>query len=247
MQQPNSDPFDSANNPTFGNSDLWGQLNLEAWHCVLAKGYGRVPFDAATHTMNERRTAIDLNLEPLPELGITNPNVCMRNMLAESEAWRDITLKSIKALGIENVREIHGRWVRIEPTPTGETYEKDGKVKAKTAFKIVKLFASEDECRADYLGVPVTANPTPTQATSPQPSPKGKGDNDANPERDTAYSFLEFFVKQACLSQTDVNVIRKTISENISLQPLVSKYFTVDSSEVTNLIIINMGGEKIPF
>jgi hypothetical protein len=235
-----SDPFDSANNPTFGNSDIWGQLSLEAWHCVLAKGYGRVPFDANVHTMSERRTAIDLTVEPLPELGITNPNVCTRNMLAESDAWRDITLKSVKALGIENVREINGRWVRLETMQTGETYEKDGKTKYKTVFKVVKLFA---KCRADYQ----TANGgSPVQSSSPSATPAKPATQPAqpngNPEKETALTFLKFFVTQAAVNQTDLNVIRATVAENIALQPLVSKYFTIDSPEVTGLIMQNLGG-----
>lgn len=218
------DPFAAANTPPILSNDLWGQVTINAWFCVLEKGYGRVPFDPAHNNANERRTAIDVTIEPLPELGITNPNVCERRMLAESKEWRTITLASLRDLGFQDVRAVNGKWAHILPEPTGRTYEKNGEVKNETTFKFVALYDTEAACRQAYFSAGGKASDTP------QPM-----DNGAKSERDTAKPFLSVIISGA-IAGKQPDQYRDAVTLALANFPLVAKYFTYDSPEVQELL-----------
>jgi len=47
-------------------------------------------------------------------------------------------------------------------------------------------------------------------------------------------------VENACRGQSDLEIIRKTLELNIAQQALISKYFTVDSPEVVEMIAKEM-------
>jgi hypothetical protein len=240
------DPWDSANEakePQFSN-EIWGQVEARSWYCVLEKGIGKIEFDPQIHSQDQQRTAIDITVRSLVEMGLTFD--LTRNMIAESREWASFVLPSIRDLGI-HPKELNGKWVKVQTvTLTGKdgqpvTYtDSNGNVKEKTTVKFLKIFSSEDECRNDYLansGKPVQQD---TQYKTGNGA-NGNSNSADNKERQTALAFLKAYVQSACRGQKDINVIRETLALNIAQQPLISKYFTVDSPETIEQITQYMG------
>lgn len=225
------DPWDAASNPTMPTSEFWGQVNINVWACALVKGEGKVPFDPNVH--KSRNTAIDLNIIPLPEQNVGNLKACERHLIAESRNWAGITWASLKALGVNSVKEIQDKWAHVVAEPTGEQYEKDGKTYDKTEFKFLALWNTEQECKADYLGKPVEAQ---TSSTGGSNGGQTAGSN-GNSERATAEKFLSVIVKNGCAGKATVEEARAAIAKLIAQYPLVSKYFTADSAEVVSLMM----------
>lgn len=222
------DPFESAANAQLPPMEVWGQVIVNAWFCVLAKGTGAVPFDPATHKLEERRTQIEMQILPVSEMRLQfSPN---RKMLVESREWVQIVLKSLKELGIENPRELQNRWVHIEQTPVGRTYtDKNGQSKEATTFKFLELFDSEEACRASYLASrgngSGAAHTEPQAVAAPQPAVQAPSDK----ERETALQFLKVLVKN---SGGDEQALAKSIGGIAA----VNKYFTMSSPETLTLI-----------
>ena len=44
-----------------------GAVNVDVFYCVLVKGLGKVPFDPNQHNQDQRRTSIDITIDPLPD------------------------------------------------------------------------------------------------------------------------------------------------------------------------------------
>lgn len=224
------DPFDTASNPPAFNTDLWGRVTLNAYYCALIKGQGKVHFQPGVHDDKERRTAVDIYIEPLPEMGITNPNVTERSMIAESQEWREIVLKSLRDLGYQNVREASGKWVRVHLEPTGRTYtNSQGETRTATTFKFVKIFAGEAECRDDYA----RENGNPSPAVPTQYEAGGAAVDET--EKKAAQAFLKVIVKNAIAGKKP-DEFRSAVGAAIAGFPMVSKFFTVDSPEVLELL-----------
>lgn len=248
------DPWDSAEHaqePQFSNI-IWGQCEARSWWCVLEKGVGKVEFDPQMHSPDQRRTAIDIIIRPLPEMNLTFD--LARNMIAESREWASIVLPSIRDLGI-SPKQLNDSWVKVQTIPLTDkagnvvTYtDSSGVVKEKTAIKFLAFFKDEAECRADYFA---NSGKTPQQDTQypgagNSNGGNGNGSGSAGKERETALKFLRVFVKNACRGQSDLEAVRNTLASQIAQQPLVSKYFTVDSPETVELIAENLD-ENIPF
>lgn len=231
------DPWDTAEQarePQFSNI-IWGQCEAKSWWCVLEKGVGKVEFDPQMHNPDLQRTAIDIIIRPLAEMGLTFD--LTRNMIAESREWAGIVLSSIRDLGI-SPKQLNGSWVKVQTVPLTDrsgqvvTYtDSNGVVKEKSTLKFLQIFKDEAECRADYLA---NSGKTPKQDT--QYSGGDNGNGNGNKERETALKFLKIYVENACRGQSDLNVIRQTLALDIAQQALIAKYFTVDSPETTQLI-----------
>lgn len=222
------DPWMSAENPVFRAAEYFGQINIDMWYCVLEKGAGKIQFDPKTHSADARRTAVDMVLNPLPELNL-NFEVS-RSLVAESADWAKIVLPSIKQFGL-SPRELNGKWVKLQFKGTGRKYtNREGEERENTTFEFLKVYQSEAECRADYNGESVE----PANSVSSVVSTDDK-------EKTTALAFLKSFVEVACKNNTELDKIRATVSTNISGTPLLAKYFTIDSPEVTELIANSMG------
>lgn len=229
------DPWDSANEakePQFSN-EIWGQVEARSWYCVLEKGIGKVEFDPQMHSQDQRRTAIDIIVHPLVDMGLTFD--LTRNMIAESREWASFVLPSIRDLGI-HPKDLNGNWVKVQTvTLTGKdgqpvTYtDSNGTIREKTTIKFLKIFSSEDECRSDYLANSGKPAPSDTQYVKPN----GNGDNK---ERQTALAFLKVYVQNACRAHKDLKTIREVLAASIAQQPLISKFFTIDSPETIELI-----------
>ena len=231
MQQITNDPWETAENPqTSSFSEIWGLCELQAWFCVLEKIIGRKPFVAGVHKDSDRRTAIDVHITPLTDMNIQF--AVERGPLSESQEWRSLVLPSIKDLGV-SLRELSGRYVKIEFTPTGKTYvNKSGDTKSETVIRFVKLFKDEAECRADYLATKAGDVP-PTQAPIAESTQKS-----------TALQFLKVIVQNAAKGQSDLTVVRNAVATQIAGYPVVSAHFTVDSPETMQMIADVMAGGK---
>lgn len=222
------DPWDSAENPVFRASEYWGQVNLDMWYCVLEKGVGKIQFDPQSNRIEDRRTAIDISLDTLPEQNITFE--VSRSMIAESAEWAKIVLPSIKALGL-SPRELNGKWVKLHFKPTSRKYtNSNGEERENTTFEFLALFPDEIACRADFAGGPST-NGSSSASVTIDPGDK---------EKQTAFAFLKVIVEKAAKGKTDLEAIRAEIAKTIVAYPMVAKVFTVDSPETVQLIMDNM-------
>ncbi len=228
------DPFDSAENPEIKLPGYWGQVDIKSYFCVLQKGTGKVAFDPNTHSQDQRRTAIDITIYPIPEQNVTY--TVSRSMVAESREWAGMVLPSIKALGL-SLRELHGRFVHVSTKGLGSTYTNaQGERKERTTLVFDKIFANEADCKQDYL----MGGLQQTQSSPAAQAPAGSNGNGVDKEKQTAASFLKAVVTNACRGKTDLKEVHDLVATQIAGMPLISKYFTADSPETATLIMESM-------
>ncbi len=151
------DPFAAASDPAVitPNYDLYGMVEISAYACHLQKGVGKVPFDP-TNPDHKRMTAIQVFIQPLPEIEVKYPKTLEMDWIGEFPTWAKITLPSIKAAGFENVREINGKYARVTRVDSlDKPYDKKdkdgnptGEKGVKKTFKFVEFYDTEDACRA---------------------------------------------------------------------------------------------------
>jgi hypothetical protein len=210
-----SDPWDSASKAELKPAEYYGQVSVDVWFCALVKGTGKVPFDPKVHKIEERRTAIDLVLTPLDPDAKFTPE---RHIIAESREWAGITWASLKALGLQSLKDLHGKFAKVTFVPTGRKYlGADGEIHESTAFKFLALYDTREQCeaaRGKNNGANAPANTEPAAATS---------------ERDVAWQFVQALAKAARGN-------RDVLAKQIAAYPVVNKYFTVDSPEVAQLL-----------
>jgi hypothetical protein len=239
------DPWESANEakpPQFSN-EVWGQVEARSWYCVLEKGTGKVEFNPDLHSPDQRRTAIEIIVHPLPDMGLKFD--ITRSMIAESHEWASIVLPSIRDMGI-NPRALNGQWVKVANVALTDrrgvpvTYtDSNGIEKERKTIKFLNLFWNEAECRADYLA---------SSGKQPAPSIQHEEKTDSNSgdkERQTALAFLRVFVQNTCRGQSDPDAIRKLLASQLADHPMISKHFTVDSPETIELIARCLGGSHV--
>lgn len=219
------DPFAAASNPALPAFELWGMMEVNAWACALVKGQGKVPYDQAVH--DRRATAIDLFIQPLPELNITNTKSCERHLIAESKEWANVVWASIKECGIMNLRELNGKYVRVAVVPSGRTYlNKNNEKKDETTFKIVAVYENEEKCKAAYLSNGGTDKSAPATTESPA----------VNEEIQNALAFLKVIVPNAIKGKEKLEDKMAAVNTTLAQYPTVSKFFNVLSPEVAALM-----------
>lgn len=230
-----NDPWDNAEHPQLPPETMrfWGQLTVEAWFCVLEKGIGKKPFDPTLHAASDRRTAIRVTVTTLPEHKLKNPDV-YREYIAEEwgkiKPWNQITLPSFRELGLES-RTATGKWVCIELVPEGRTFVSalTGETKESTTIRLAAVYPDEAACRAAFYAER-GQEPTASQPTSPQFNNNGNnGGAHLNPEQAVAYKFLQVLVRNA---NGDLNKLAQQIAGN----PVLAKYYTIESPEVLQLL-----------
>jgi hypothetical protein len=236
------DPWARASDPQTGfTNEYWGQLKVDAWLCALVKGTGKVPFDPAVH--DRPATALDMDIVTLPEMRITNSKITERKMIAESDEWASYGWASLKALGIQNLREAADKWVKVETvqiinktTGLPETYEKNGQTKEKSTYKFLAIFADESACRADYLAHNPTATQAPTQAA---PAPAPTNGNGGDPAKSAAAAFMKVIVTNIMKASVGkpLDEAMNEVAKALAQYPRVGKYFSVQSPEVVELMM----------
>jgi hypothetical protein len=217
------DPFESASNATLAPRSYFGQIDIDAWHCVLIKGRGKVPFDPAQHSRADRRTAITIALLPLPEMKVQFE--IKRDLVAESHEWTKFMLPSLKALGLANVRDANGRWAKMQQVGTGRTYRNaKGEEKEATAFKFLALYADEATCRATYAVEAAGHANGNGQAAATATATVA----DAN-ALNVARPFIAAFARQ---NQFDIEKTRAACRS----QAIITKAIDVDSETFVNIV-----------
>ena len=233
-----NDPFEAADNPQVRPAEFFGKLEVDAWFCALIKGQGKVPFDNEQHPIDQRRTAVDLHVIPLADHKLNYP--LTRGVIAESKEWTGIVWASLRDLGVQSLRELKDgdRWCRVTTEATGRTYQSNGVAKEATTFRFLALYTTEAECEAafhasrngssdDWLDAPAQAAPVNGSNGTAHAEQR---------ERETALAFARILVK---LSHS----VRE-VGERFAQYPLVSRFFSVDSPEIAQMI---EAGELAPF
>lgn len=244
------DPFAAATEAKLRSFDLFGLVEISAWACHLEKGQGKIQFDPANPN-HKRMTAIDVFIQPLPEIDVKYPKSLECNWLAEYATWAKITLPSIKeafqnATGNEmgSVKQINGMYARVARVDSlDKKYPKkddagnlSGEMVTPKTFKFVEFYVDENACRAAYIaagGQPMNGNsPAPVADAAPV-------DN----EKQSAMAFLPVIVKNALQGKgLKINDDWKgAVNTALTQFPLVAKHFTAESPEVANHALPYLG------
>lgn len=207
----------------------FGQVSVDVFPCVLVKGQGKVQFDEGIHRQEDRRTSIHITITPLPSSGLTYS--IERDMIAESKEWASFVKPSLVVLKTD-LRTVNGKWVKASLVKTGEVYtNRQGEKKEKTTIRFEAVYATEAECEhvSNEFFKKDAEQPIPG-FDAPAPANGNGNGNGSNPgEREVALKFLPALWNDA---GKDVEKFAASISKN----PLVSKYFDLNSPEVCQLI-----------
>lgn len=131
---------------------------VDVWDCVLERGRGKVPFDAAIHPAERRCVAISMLLRGSRKDGSTYD--IKQDDISSGIKFSE-TLPSLKALGVSGrnaLAALAGRWAQVERIDTGDTYaakkaSADGKIKVGDpmpvqSIKFLALYDSAEACKA---------------------------------------------------------------------------------------------------
>lgn len=227
------DPYEAASNPQMPAQGVYGQAHVFCEPVVLISGQGKVAFNPQAHKVEDRRTSVNITIDPMPGSNAKWPT--KRNMLVESAEWAKTVWPSLRVLGLTSVRQLDGAWVKAELVSTGRSYtDKNGASKEATTLKFMAIYADEAACVAAHGGggaaIPDIADDGAmpwangqTQAQAQAAAAQG------NPEKATALEFVKVLVKST-------GGDRDKLATQIATMPLVSKYFTVTSPEVQALL-----------
>lgn len=224
------DPFESASNPIEKTYDIFGKVDLHAYACGLKKDLP--PYDPQIH--DRRYTAVKIYIQPLEEIEVKYPRTLECTWVAEFATWAKITWASIKACGFHDLREIKGKWARYTRVDSLEKpFEKTdmngaptGEMSVKKTFKFLAFYADEDACRAAYIaagGQPVANGnngSTPAPATS---------------ESENMLNFMKVIINKNVTKEMTLDEAKAIITAHQSY-PVLSKFYTVDSNEVNDLL-----------
>lgn len=225
------DPFDTASKATLTPRSYYGQIQIDAYFCVLQKGIGKVPYDPGQHKAEDRRTAIDISLLPIAEQNITFE--LRREIIAESREWAGIIWPSLKELGLTSAREANGKWAKMQQVGTGRKYRtKSGEEREATTFKFLALFADENACRAAYL-----ADTGQDAGDAPTAAGNGSNGNGSNHDLEVALPFIRAFAKT---NSCDLEKTKAACRQ----QAIIVKAIDVESPEFAQIVAEAMVGGK---
>jgi len=244
------DPLDAATAAGNRLDAYFGRIEVSASYVKLEKGIGKTPW-SETDGQDARRTEVHLVLNPIEASGLTF--LVERKLIAESNEWSKTVWSSCRELGLKSVRDLHGRYVKVEMVKTGRTYTKrDGTTGEESTLHFAAIFDDLAACEAAYWaerggkpqagaeaiemgpqdGAPRNGATPPVTVARTVAS---NGSNGATPaseaERAVAKQFLDVLVKQA---HGDLSVLAGLIAS----MPLVNKYFAVTSPEVVELLTV---------
>jgi len=226
------DPFDTATEAKAPSAEYFGEIILDAWHCVLEKGTGKRPFDPQLDDPALRRTAVDIVILPLPEMNLKFN--LERKLVAESKAWTGITWPSLQKLGLGNAREARNRFCKVRLAPTSRTWVgTDGEKKEETTFEFEELYADEAACKAAYTSKNGHAQAPATGASATTPIPAVIAEDLA---RKTAFTFARAIVTSLARVEKDPLALQAKTSERIAGMPMINTHFSGESPEILQLI-----------
>jgi hypothetical protein len=216
------DPYDRAAHAQFAPREYWGQLQVDAWLCVLVKGRGKVPFDPAVHSEDKACTALNIAVVPLAEQNVQF--AVERELIAESNEWIKIVWPSLRKLGFVSPRDAKGKWVKCHFVPSGRTYtDKSGNEREATTFEFLELYPDEAACRAAYQAASghVDDDDVPDVGSDPLPQNDGR--------KTAAFEFVKVLVKTTHGNRDD-------LAREMAGIAMIAEFFTVDSPEVQELL-----------
>lgn len=224
------DPFDAATELGDRKPLYYGRMEVTASFMSMAKGEKAEPFDERKHAADTRRTQVHLILNPIDAMNLTQ--LLERKLIAEFGAWPKIVWPSLRDLGIKNVRDLNGRWAKVEIVKTGRTYQSSrGETQEETTFKFAALYGTAAEATTAYVADGGKAPATDDQEAAAGAIDMGHGagsNGNGNAERETALQFLKVLVKQA-------GGDKGKLAASIAQMPMIAKYYTADSPEVAEM------------
>lgn len=242
------DAFDAATNAQVRTFDLFGMVEINAWNCSFEKGTkGPIPFDPENPN-HKRFTAIDVFIQPLPEIDVRYPKSLECHWTAESYTWTKITKPSIfeaferfSGHEIGSVKEINGLYARVARVDSlDKKYEKKdsngnltGEMVTPKTFKFIEFYANEDACRAAY----VAAGGQAMGASSAVAPSQEQSDKNA------AMAFLPVIVKNA-LNGKGLKISddwKAAVNTALAQYPMVVKHFNAESPEVATYALPLLG------
>jgi hypothetical protein len=224
-----SDVWDTANEAKVAPRVYFGQVFTDAFFCILKKGVGKVLFDESQHDVDRKLTCIKIDGQVQRANG--NTYEINREVIAEFRDWAGIILPSLKVAGV-HPRDLNEKWARWEMIETGRTWidRNSGETKKGTTFKFLEFYSDEETCRAaetaHYSRPAPAVEEDSASATHPMP---GDTEASSDAQREVAAKFLPALWKSAGGDVTK-------FSELIAGNPLTSKFFDLNSAEVTALV-----------
>ena len=227
MQQTvtNDDPWTVADNAKPRDFEYFGQVKADVWFGYFPGGGAKpIPFDASQHPADKRNVMIDVQIIPVPEQNVTFD---IRQSYTDfSLDWTKITLPSIKALGVDGLRALNGKFVKVIQVD-GKREKKD-EMGNKTGefyktFKFVEVFPDQASCSVAYAGNHHHAEQEPLP-------------NTGDAEKDTALKFAKVVVENKAKGEKDPQKVINAVTEQLAGMPMINKYFTGSSPEIFQLI-----------
>ena len=169
------DPWEAEEHAELRTPDFWGQLFIDAANVKLQKGapMGRVPWDPGLHGDNERCTALEFLIVPLPESGYRQD--IKRNLIAETADWLKHGKPSLGKIG-QSLRGANKKWCHARSVPTGKNYtDKHGETKPNTTLEFIAIYETEADCRAAFEAQQVNGAGTPQGQAQAQGAPRNSG------------------------------------------------------------------------
>lgn len=224
------DAWDEAYNPPEREFEIYGQVKIDIYNLFFPGNKQQpVPFDPNVHPENKRSTQVEIIIIPIPEQNISYD--VSQKYLTFLKDWKDITLKSIKEIGVPDLRDFRDRWVKLARVP-GHTPRKDkytGELTGEmwTAFKFLELYPDEKACREAYAGSPNTVE-----------DPRDTEEEEAlnSNEKKTTLEFAKVILAQVAKTAIDRNDFVSKISVSLANNPQIAKFFSVTSPEIVELI-----------
>lgn len=225
------DAFDSAVNAAENRGIYYGKIEVSANYVVFSKGVGKLSYIENQHDAKDRRTEVSFVLSPIDEMGMAN--LVQRSIIAESDEWAKLVWPSLRdGCNVKNLRDTDGKFVKIHLIPNGRSWDdkKTGEKREGTTMKFTAIYASEAACKTAFIddgnSVRVPTAPDSTAAAMAVDMTP----NAVNPERETAKAFLPALVKSSAGNPT-------MLATMITGMPIISKFFTIDSPEVRELMV----------
>lgn len=231
----NDDPFAAADNAKPRDFEVFGKTQVDARFIAFPGGGAKpVPFDPAIHTQDKMRTEVEIHIIPIAEQNISYDEYV--KLLAESPDWTAIVNPSIKDLGIDGLRALNNQWVQVAKVK-GKRKRLDKDTKEETGdfwptYKFLKLFKSEDECRAAFMGGGTPSNTEPAAATT-------------DPNKAAALAFARVLVAQVVNMFQDRAMVDSQVAAQIAAQPMIAAHYTAQSPEIQAAIEAEMRKQPV--
>ena len=224
--QVSNDPWEVADNAKPREYEYYGQVKADVWFGFFPGGGEKpIPYDPQQHPADKRVVMIDIQIIPISAQAVTFD--IRQNYTDFSPDWTKITLPSIKATGLDGIRALNNRFVRVVQVP-GKREKKDANGKKTgefySTFKFLEVFADQATCDAAYQGVaPHSTEQPPLPDTS-------------DVEKKNAITFARVVVEKNVKGRADLQEIIDAVTKEIAVFPLISKHYSGSSPEILTLI-----------